>query len=50
MDAQTIHEKIRGLKLDQNWNTIVTKFIDHYQSLVILVESITVDKLKMIRT
>ena len=43
MDAQTIREKIRALKLDKSWNTTVTKFINHYQSLVILLESITVD-------
>ena len=55
MDAQTIHEKIRGLKLDQSWNATVIKFINHYQSLVILLESLTVDptllwpeKMKMI--
>ena len=55
MDAQTIREKIRALKLDKSWNTTVTKFINHYQSLVILLESITVgptllwpEKLKMI--
>ena len=55
MDAQTLREKIRALKLDKSWNTTVSKFINHYQSLVILLESITVDptllwpeKLKMI--
>ena len=55
MDVQTICEKIRGLKLDQSWNMTMTKFINNYQSHVILLESITVDptllwpeKLKMI--
>ena len=28
-------EKIRALKLDKGWNTTVSKFINHYQSLVI---------------
>ena len=41
MDAQTIREKIRALKLDKSWNTTLTKFINHYQSLVILLESIS---------
>ena len=43
------------MKLDQNWNTTVTKFINHYQSLVVLLELLTVDptllwpeKIKMI--
>ena len=43
MDVQTIREKFRGLKLDPSWNTTVTKFINHYQSLIILLESLTVD-------
>ena len=44
MDAQTIRTKILALKLDKSWRSTATKFINHYESQVILLESLTVDK------
>ena len=44
MDAQSIREKIQDLKLDKSWRSSATKFINHYESQVILLESLTVDR------
>ena len=44
MDAQSIREKIQDLKLDKSWRSSATKFINFYESQVILLESLTVDR------
>ena len=44
MDANTIREKIHALKLDKSWSGTATKFLQHYESQILLLESITDDR------
>ena len=44
MDANTIREKIHALKLDKSWRGTATKFLQHYESQILLLESITDDR------
>ena len=41
MDANTIQEKIHALKLDKSWRGTATKFLQNYESQILLLESIT---------
>ena len=43
MDAQLVREKIVALKLDKSWRGGAVKFITHFQSQMILLESLTTD-------
>ena len=43
MDANTIREKIHALKLDKSWRGTATKFLQHYESQILLLESIMDD-------
>ena len=40
MDANTIREKIHALKLDKTWRGTATKFLQYYESQILLLESI----------
>jgi hypothetical protein len=41
MDAQTIREKLTALKLDKSWRGTLSKFITHFESQMIQLESLT---------
>ena len=43
MDAQTIREKLTALKLDKSWRGTTSKFITHFESQMIQLESLTAD-------
>ena len=43
MDANTIREKIHDLKLDKSWRGTATKFLQHFESQIILLESLMED-------
>ena len=43
MDANTIREKIHDLKLDKSWRETAPKFLQHFESQIILLESLTED-------
>ena len=38
MDANTIREKIHALELDKSWRGTATKFLQHYESQILLLE------------
>ena len=44
MDANMIREKIHALKLDKSLRGTATKFLQHYESQILLLESITDDR------
>ena len=44
MDANTIREKIYDLKLDKSWRGTATKFLQHFESQIILLESLMEDR------
>ena len=44
MDANTIREKIHALKLDKSWRGTSAKFLQHYESQILLLESVTDDR------
>jgi hypothetical protein len=43
MDAQTIREKLTALKLDKQWRGTLSKFITHFESQMIQLETLTSD-------
>ena len=44
MDANTIWEKIYYLKLDKSWRGTATNFLQHFESQIILLESLMEDR------
>ena len=43
MDANTIREKIHDLKLDKSWRGTAPNFLQHFESQILLLESLTED-------
>ena len=44
MDANTIREKIHALKLDKSWRGTAAKFLQYYDSQILLLESVMDDR------